>query len=290
MRGSRAAATGLLMFIGVTMPCARVWAQVDFSGEWAVRLHEDQLHRNDALPGGLAIGDYTGLPLNEAARRKADTWDASILSARERQTIPGPSVYGRAGSVRISKIVDDDTQQVVAFRIYRAPGNNGTFRMIWMDGRPHPPEYAAHTWQGFSTGTWQGNMLTVETTHVKMGFIQRNGVPTSDRAALTEHFIRHGDVLTIISVVSDPVYLEEPLMRTTNYMLDLGQQLEPIHGEIVDEIAGRPDGYVPHYLPGANPQLREFAARMGLPFEATRGGRDSTYPEYQLKLQKMLAR
>jgi hypothetical protein len=107
---------------------------------------------------------------------------------------------------------------------------------------------------------------------------------------LTEHFIRHGDVLTIISVASDPVYLEEPLMRTTNYLLDLGQQLEPIHGEIVDEIAGRPDGYVPHHLPGANPQLREFAARMGLPFEATRGGRDSTYPEYQLKLQKMLAK
>jgi hypothetical protein len=289
MRGSQAAAA-LLTFIGVTMPCERAWAQVDLSGEWAVRLHEDQLHRNDALPGGLAIGDYTGLPINEAARRKADTWDASILSARERQTIPGPSVYGRAGSVRISKIVDDDTQQVVAFRIYRSPGNNGTFRMIWMDGRPHPPEYAAHTWQGFSTGTWQGNMLTVETTHVKTGFIQRNGVPTSDRAALTEHFIRHGDVLTIISVVSDPVYLEEPLMRTTNYMLDLGQQLEPIHGEIVDEIAGRPDGYVPHHLPGANPQLREFAARMGLPFEATRGGRDSTYPEYQLKLQKMLAK
>src|SRR4249919_3645592 len=113
MRGSRAAATALLAFIGVTMPCAHAWAQIDLSGEWAVRLHEDQLHRNDALPGGLAIGDYTGLPINDAARRKADTWDASILSARERQTIPGPSVYGRAGSVRISKIVDDDMQQVV---------------------------------------------------------------------------------------------------------------------------------------------------------------------------------
>ena len=290
MRGSRTAATALLAFIGVTMPCAHAWAQIDLSGEWAVRLHEDQLHRNDALPGGLAIGDYTGLPINDAARRKADSWDASILSARERQTIPGPSVYGRAGSIRISKIVDDDTQQVVAFRLYRSPGNNGTFRVIWMDGRSHPSEYAAHTWQGFSTGTWQGHMLTVETTHVKMGFIQRNGVPTSDRAVLTEHFVRHGDVLTIISVVADPAYLEEPLVRTSNYVLDLGQQLEPIHGEIVDEIAGRPESYVPHHLPGENPQLREFAARLGLPFEATRGGRESTYPEYQLTLRKMLAR
>jgi hypothetical protein len=285
---NRATTSALLVFIGTILTVDVAWAQIDLTGEWAVRLHEDQLHRNDGLPGGLAVGDYTGLPINDAARRKADSWDASILSARERQTIPGPSVYGRAASVRISKIVDDDTQQIVAFRIYRSPGNNGTFRMIWMDGRPHPPEYAAHTWQGFSTGTWQGSMLTVETTHVKMGWIQRNGLASSDRATMTEHFVRHGDFLTVISVVTDPVYLEEPLVRSTNYVLDLAQQLEPIHGEIVDEIAGRPDGYVPHHLPGSNDQLKEFAERLGLPFEATRGGRDSTYPEYQLTLQKMM--
>jgi hypothetical protein len=286
----RPATVTLVVFIGATLAAHRAWAQIDFSGEWAVRLHEDQLHRNDVLPGGLAVGDYTGLPLNDAARRKADSWDASILSSRERQTIPGPSVYGgRAASVRISKIVDDDTQKLVAFKIYRSPGNNGTVRLIWMDGRPHPPEYAAHTWQGFSTGTWQGDMLNVETTHVKMGVIQRNGVATTDRATMTEHFARHGNVLTIISVVYDPAYLEEPFVRSTNYALDLAQQLEPIHGEIVDEIAGRPDGYVPHHLPGRNEQLKEFAEHLGLPLEATRGGKESLYPEYQLRLQKMMS-
>jgi len=41
-----------------------------------------------------------------------------------------------------------------------------------MDGRPHPPEYAAHTWQGFSTGKWDGDVLTVTTTHLKIGWIQ----------------------------------------------------------------------------------------------------------------------
>jgi len=39
--------------------------------------------------------------------------------------------------------------------------------MIWMDGRPHPPEHAAHSWTGFSTGAWDGAMLTVKTRHVK---------------------------------------------------------------------------------------------------------------------------
>jgi hypothetical protein len=186
--------------------------------------------------------------------------------------------------------VDDATQAVVAFKIYRAPGNNGTIREIWMDGRPHPPEYAAHTWQGFSTGQWEGHMLTVETSHVKVGWIQRNGVATSDRATMTEHFIRHGDTLTVISVVTDPVYLEEPFVRSTNYVLDLVQQLGPVQRDIVDEIAGRPDGYVPHHLPGSNAQLSEFAERFKIPFEATRGGRETTYPEYQVTLKQLMAK
>ena len=68
-----------------------------------------------------------------------------------------------------------------------------------MDGRPHPPEWAPHTWQGFSTGTWDGDILTVTTTHLKIGWIRRNGIPRSDRATLTEHWIRHDDRLTLVS-------------------------------------------------------------------------------------------
>ncbi len=45
----------------------------------------------------------------------------------------------------------------------------GTERTIWMDGRPHPPDYALHTAMGFSTGKWEGDILTVFTTHLKEG-------------------------------------------------------------------------------------------------------------------------
>jgi hypothetical protein len=40
-------------------------------------------------------------------------------------------------------------------------------RTIWLDGRPHPSENDRYTWQGFSTGVWSGNMLTITTTHLK---------------------------------------------------------------------------------------------------------------------------
>jgi hypothetical protein len=43
---------------------------------------------------------------------------------------------------------------------------------------------------GFSTGRWDGNVLTVTTTHLKQGWLRRNNVPESDQATLYERFIR----------------------------------------------------------------------------------------------------
>ena len=78
-------AVGLLL-LTIVWPGA-AFAQRDLSGEWSARYHEDQEHR---IPGP-ALGDYTGLPINDAARLKADSWDASILSLREHQAKPHPS-------------------------------------------------------------------------------------------------------------------------------------------------------------------------------------------------------
>jgi hypothetical protein len=54
----------------------------------------------------------------------------------------------------------------------------------------------------------------------------------------------------------------------------------------VSEI-NREQGYVPHHLPGSNTFLREFAEKHTLPFEPTRGGAETMYPEYMLKLKDM---
>ena len=134
------------------------------SGEWAGRAHEDALARG----AGPEIGDYTGLPLNDAGRPKAESWEAGILSTRERQCIPHVVTYAMRGpaNLRMWKETDPFTGQIVAYRIY---GTYGRPRTIWMDGRPRPSEFAPHTWAGFSTGTWEGNKLTVTTTHIKTG-------------------------------------------------------------------------------------------------------------------------
>jgi hypothetical protein len=49
----------------------------------------------------------------------------------------------------------------------------------------------------------------------------------------------------------------------------------------------RPKGTVPSHLPGTNKFVNEFPERFGLPYEAARGGAETMYPEYRLKLKNM---
>ena len=70
---------------------------------------------------------------------------------------------------------------------------------------------------GFSTGRFVGQALEVQTTHLKQGWLRRNGLPESDQATMVEFFVRHGDHLTHTSVISDPVYLAEPEIRSTDF-------------------------------------------------------------------------
>jgi hypothetical protein len=157
-----------------------------------------------------------------------------------------------------------------------------------MDGRPHPSENAEHTWDGFSTGVVEGNQLTITTTHMKYGVIQRNGVAASAEAKMTEHFIRHGDFLTLVTIVEDPVYLEEPFIRTSQWVRSSNINLDQrFIFEVVEEVSGHPQGYVPSYPMGTKQD--GYAIKHGLPFEATQGGKETLYPEYELKLRKMIS-
>lgn len=269
-----------VFILGIALTGAPSRAQIDFTGEWAPIYHEDAPERGP----GPELGDYLGFPLSEAGRLQADSWDAGRISVvSEYQCRPHASDYGirGLGNLRISRVIDPATQDVVAFQSHMLAYDNE--RMIFLDGRPHPPENALHTFPGFSTGVWNGNMLTVTTTHLKTNYLQRNGIPRSDQATVTEHWTRHGDYLTIVAVIDDPVFLTEPLVRSTNWFLDPGQQIGVFGCETREEVP-LPEGTVPHYLPGENPNLREFAERFGLPFEATRGGAETLYPEYRLRM------
>jgi len=261
--------------------CVPAFAQVDFTGEWAPRFYEDQPER---VPGP-ELGDYLGLPVTEAARMRADTWDASIQTLPEWQCRPHSADYIWRGpsNLHIWKEVDPVSRQITAFH---AEWLRSIDNIYYLDGRPHPSANAPHTWGGFATAKWDGDILTVTVTHLKEGYVRRNGVPRSDLATVTEHWMRHGNWLTVMTIVNDPVYLSEPFVRSTDYQLDEHQLVPPYPCDVVEEVE-RSRGVVPNLLPGTNPSLNDFAANHNLPIEATRGGPETMYPEYRNKLATM---
>ena len=260
---------------------------VDIDGYWTDLFHEDLWDRRS----GLMVGDFTGLPLSEAGRLAAMSWDPGWFAIPEEQCRPHTGIYGLRGptGLQIAKVMDPNTRETVRYDVLLGLSE----RTVWMDGRPHPPPHAPHTFAGFSTGQWEGPLLKVTTTHVKAGYLQRNGPPHSDQALTTEWFVRQGDTLMLISIIEDPGYLSEPLVRTTNWALDKRAQ-RPGRGqvdcspfEIVDERVGQPKHFVPHYLPDAYDVHREFQALYGIPQEGAFGGAPTLYPEYMPRLEAL---
>src|SRR5207249_5113553 len=237
---------------------------------------------------GPELGDYLGLPINASARQFADSWDPSRITLPEEQcrVHVSPYIYRGPLNLRIWEERDPDTQELVAIKHHISTYDQT--RTIYMDGRPHPPDIAPHTWKGFSTGRFIGDMLMVETTHIKQGWIRRNGLPMSDRATLTEYFVRAGDVLTRISITHDPVYLTEPLVKSEDFVL-AGRSLPP--GNFLYEChpvveVVRPKGVVPSFQLNENTFPKEFQDRHKLPAIATQGGADTMYPEFIEKLKQ----
>jgi cyclase len=264
----------LAMLLGVP-----AFGQISIVGEWAGRYHEDN---TDRIPGDVQ-GDFTGVPINEAARRYAEAYDVRRVNLLEHQCEPYnlPHIYRGPLQFRIWEEKDPATQEIIAYREYL--GTYMQYRTIWMDGRPHPPEYAPHTFMGFSTGEWHGDTLTVRTTHIKKEFYRRSGIPSSDRTTVVEHYIRHGNLLSHVIIATDPVYLSEPYVNSQEFVLmDRGNQNWLYNCEYVMEVPMAKNN-VPHYLPGTNPFLEDFSKKFGLPLAAVWGGAETTYPEYMAK-------
>ena len=272
-----------LLFTAVASRAA--FAQFELSGSWAARNHEDAMERG---PGPYAV-DYTGLPINEDGRAKALSYSASQMFMIERQCGLWPPLYLVLGpfGMKIWNETDSVSGDTIAWKIGAWEDRAAT--TIWMDGRPHPSANAVHERGGFTTGTWEGDTLVAYTTHMKTGVIRRNGVPSSDQATMTTYFMRNGDLLTVLAILEDPVYLSEPEVISKNFQLD-SAPMRPIGPPCVPGYEGAGSDSVPHYLPGENQSIDELTTLYGIPREAVLGGAHTLYPEYRKTLRKSFVR
>ena len=247
----------------------------DIAGEWRLDQGED--------PGQPSLSDYLGLAFNEAGRLRADTTPESIWGTPEYQCRPhsAPHQWRGVGGTRILKELDPISREIVGYRLQFMRSLD---RPIYVDNRPHPPAYAPHSWSGFSTAQWEGHTLKVTTTHLKDGFLKRGGPQTSDMLTMTEYITRRDDIMTIVQVVDDPIYLDEPYVLSITYSYDpnAGPATENCSGSAFAENGGTDRHHVPHFLPGENTGIGEFLQNENwIPAEAARGGVKTIYPEYR---------
>jgi len=205
-------------------------APFDMTGYWVSVVTEDWRYRM-VTP---AKGDYLSVPINMASKRVADAWDPAKDEAAGEQC----KSYGAAGIMRLPERVhitwqDDNT--------LRMDIDAGTQTRLLHFGAGNPPA-GAPTWQGDSAAQWelqrappntmgqpqppagppQSGSLKVVTTHMRAGYLRKNGVPYSENAVLTEYYdvIREPDGnlwLILTSVVRDPMYLQQPFIISTHF-------------------------------------------------------------------------
>src|SRR5438874_113571 len=143
------ARTTFLLLVLTLLVSVPAFGQVDFSGSWAPLYHEDSPER---LPGP-ELGDYTELPINDAARMRADTFDADRISVvQEYQCRPHGADYAMRGlgNIRVWQDIEPSTQRLIAIHLHLLAWDSE--RTIYMDDRPGPSDLEPHTWQGFSAG------------------------------------------------------------------------------------------------------------------------------------------
>lgn len=208
-------------------PTAKAGALIDITGYWVSIVNEDWVYRM-MTP---TKGDRAYVPLNAAGQQVADGWDPAKDQAEGNEC----KAYGAANIMRIPERlhitwVDDNTLQIetdagMQKRLFHFDGSK------WPGGDPQ--------WQGYSVANFEkqpqlraggavhgpaggtGGSLHVVTTHLRPGYLQKNGIPYSGDAVLTEfyHLIDlHGTgFLILTSMVNDPTYLREPYVLSTQF-------------------------------------------------------------------------
>jgi hypothetical protein len=272
-----------LLAVFVLVSGSPAQAQVDLTGLWT------PLPRNQ--DGSGMTGDAAGVPLTDGGQWRAQSWSPEDFDVAEWVCRPHAFDYSLEGPrswLRFRPEIHEPTQTLIAYHGHIEMMQQAS--TIWMDGRPHPPANAAHTWSGFSTGVWEGDVLVVTTTHLKETYIRRSGLMRSDQATVRTRWRRIGDYLQATSILYDPVQFTEPYVRSTMmWRFDPAMQLPPYPCEEATETAV-PRGNTPHFLPGQSPLPGldpKVTDRFGTPHEPRLGGADTMYPEYIARMRAM---
>jgi hypothetical protein len=205
-------------------------APFDPAGYWVSIVSDEWRYRMITPPKGNV--DY--VPVNGAGRGAAAAWDPAKDEAAGEQC----RAYGAGGIMRLpirlhitwadertlKMEIDAGTQT----RVLHFPSTGS--------GQVAVPPNTESSWQGYSVADWQVHgvgrggpppgqrfgQLRVVTTHLRPGYLRKNGVPYGAGAVLTE-YVQHlkdedgSEYLAITAILDDSQYLVQPWVRTNQF-------------------------------------------------------------------------
>jgi hypothetical protein len=183
-------------------------------------------------PEGCA--DYPAAPefLNIAAKLKGglpyQSWAADLVEKRAAD-LGRDDPVGRcrpAGALRLLTFPPPRKILQLPKLIVILSERDVTYRQIFTDGRPLPKD-PDPSWNGFSTGRWQGDELIVETIGFREGtWLDRKGNFITEAAKMIERFhrVNYGR-LEIDVTIDDPKAYTKPWTIKLNQLIQLDTEL-----------------------------------------------------------------
>ncbi|MBO9576088.1 MAG: hypothetical protein J7494_10150 [Sphingobium sp.] len=145
------------------------------------KLPPDTVLLTDSGVAEYPKGEFGGLKLKPGAKAKADKWKPEDEMTLSRVCAAPSVIYTEQGPFPFEI---HQTPQLIVFKYEYFD----QVRLIFMDGRSHPPADAPHSKVGHSIGHWEGDELVVDTTHLATATITNNGLDHSDNAHLVERY------------------------------------------------------------------------------------------------------
>jgi len=150
---------------------------------------------------------------------------------KQRRGSSPPTVYCLPGGIPFAMLV-------TPFKILQAPREIVMLfehpdppRQIHTDGRPLPKD-PERSWEGSSTGTWQGKTLVVETIGFNgKSWLDTSGHPLSESMHLTERFYR-GDFghMDVEMTFDDPTFYTRP------FKVKIPMRLIPDSSDVLEDV------------------------------------------------------
>ncbi|BBC72123.1 conserved hypothetical protein [Altererythrobacter sp. B11] len=166
--------------------------------------------------------EFGGLKLTPQALEHAKSWQPTDDMTLDRVCVPPSIVYSVQGPFPFEV---HQTKDLIAFKYEYFD----QVRLIFMDGRGHPPADAPHSKMGHSIGHWEGDELVVDTTHIAPSTITNNGLDHTADVHMVERYrlSPDGKKLMAMQWFSDPEVLENNGARWIEWDRRPGQYVFP---------------------------------------------------------------